>query len=167
MLLFELPSVPRSGHSLRTLLFQVNDMSKLLAILAAFLLLLAACRDSTGPTGIDGEYTLVAINTQALPVTVRSNNAGRIDFTSSTLALRPDFTYTETINRHIVLAGAAGATEYSDVVIVNGSYKVAGNRVTFTELTDDGTEVGIPYTGTVDGNSLTYRFDGDSYSFRK
>jgi hypothetical protein len=163
VLLFELPSVPRSGHSLRTLLFQVNDMSKLLAILVAFLLPLAACRDSTGPTGIDGEYTLVAINTQALPVTVFASNAGRIDVTGSTLVLRPDLTYTETINYRIV---PTAEQPRDNAAIENGSYRVVGNTVTFTQLTDDGRR-GFSYTGTVEGNSLTYRLEEDSYAYRK
>ncbi len=147
----------------RTLLFQVNDMSKLLAILVAFLLPLAACRDGTGPSRIDGTYTLVSINTQALPVTIFASNAGRVDITGSTLELRSDLTYTETINRHLVPAGAAAD---SDVLIEKGSYTVAGNTVTFTQLTDDGRR-GFSYTGTVEGNSLTYRLQEESYAYRK
>jgi hypothetical protein len=152
----------RAGESLRATLFPVNYMRTLLLILVALILPLAACRDSTGPTGIDGEYTLVTINTQALPVTIFGSNAGRIDITGSTLVLRSDLTYTETINRHLVLADTA----YSDIVIEKGSYEVRRNAVTFTPLADDGGQ-GLSYTGTVEGNTLTYRFREDSYVYRK
>lgn len=138
-------------------------MRNLLAILVAFLLPLGACRDSTGPTPVDGEYTLVAINTQALPVTIFGSNAGRIDVTGATLILRADLSYTETINYRVIPAAAA---PYDDVGIQNGSYAVAGRAVRLTVLTDDGRQ-GFSYTGTVEGNTLTYRDEGDSYTYRK
>jgi hypothetical protein len=138
-------------------------MSKLLPILVTFLLPLAACRDSTGPSEIDGEYTLVGINTQLLPVTVFGGNVGRIDVTGGTLVLRSDLSYTERINYHVVPVAAAA---YDDVAIENGSYRVAGNTVTFTMLTPDGTRL-FEYAGTVEGNTLTYSFEGDSYAYRK
>jgi hypothetical protein len=143
-------------------------MSKLLAILVAFLLPLAACRDSTGPTGIDGEYTLVAINTQALPVTIFASNAGRIDITGSTLVLRSDLSFTETINYRVIPAAPEAA--FDDVTLQNGTYKVEGRTVTFTQRRSDGVELGT-YAGTVEGNTLTYHrfdgFDGNSYAYRK
>lgn len=138
-------------------------MRKLLPFLFAFVLPLTACKDSIGPSGIDGTYTLISINTQTLPVTVFASNAGRIDVTDATLVLRSDLTYTETLSRHLVPATGAA---YSDVVVENGSYTVAGNVVTFTMLTPDGNPL-FSYTGAVDGNTITYSFRGDSYTYRK
>ncbi len=145
-------------------------MSKLLAILVAFLLPLAACRDSTGPAGIDGEYTLIAINTQALPVTVFASNAGRIDITGSTLELRSDLSFTETINYRVIPAAPEAA--YDDVMIQNGTYEVKGRTVTFTQRRSDGVQLFPKYAGTVEENTLTYYnsfdgFDGNSYGYRK
>ena len=138
-------------------------MRKLLSILVALVLPLAACKDGTGPSGIDGTYTLVSINTQALPVTVFASNAGRIDVLDATLVLRSDLSYTETINYRVI---PAAAEPFSDVAVENGSYTVAGNAVTFTLLTGN-RNPSFSYTGTVEGNTLTYSFQGESYAYRK
>jgi hypothetical protein len=138
-------------------------MRTLLHILVVLILPLAACGDGTGPSRIDGTYTLVSLNTEALPATVFASNAGRIDVIGSTLVLRADLSYTETIDYRVVPAEAAA---YDDVTIVNGVYTVTGTTISFVVLRDDGTR-SSSYTGTVVGNTLTYSFGGDSYAYRK
>ncbi|MBA3969264.1 MAG: hypothetical protein H0X52_04100 [Gemmatimonadetes bacterium] len=140
-------------------------MRKLLPLILALSLPLAACGDSTGPgeQRVDGTYTLVQLNGQAPPVTVFQSAAGRVEITGATLLLRPDFSYRETINVRGVPATGAPVTQDE---IENGTYTVVGNSITFT-IPASGGEPSYSYTGAVSGNTVTYTFEGLAFVYRK
>lgn len=140
-------------------------MRKLLPLILALSLPLAACGDSTGPgeQRVDGTYNLIQLNSQALPVTIQQSTAGRVEVTGATLVLRPDFSYRETINLRGVPATGAPITQDA---IEDGSYTVVGNSITFT-IPASGGNPSFSYTGAVSGNTVTYTVEGLAFIYRK
>ena len=140
-------------------------MRKLLPLLLALIVPLAACGDSSGPSEprYDGTYNMVQVNNQGVPVTIQQSTSGRIEITGGTLVLRPDFSYQETINLRGIPASGAPIT---DRIIENGTYTVVGNTITFTVPASAG-ERAFSYTGAISGNTVTYTSGGISFVYRK
>jgi hypothetical protein len=142
-----------------------GSMRKLLPILLAFVLPLAACGDSTGPgeQRVDGTYTLAQVNGQAPPVTLFQSTDGRLEITGGSLVLRSDFSYQETIGLRAVPASGSPVTQDE---IENGTYSVVGSSITFT-VPASGGNPSFSYSGAISGNTITYTVEGFSLVYRK
>ncbi len=123
------------------------------AVVLALALGTAACGgDSSGPddAGITGTYALQTVanddGAQNLPATHQGAFGGEYTFTSGSLTLAANGTYTRT-----------GSFTYDDIITDGdlgdtGTFTRSGADLTFTSDQSD------PFTGTVDGDELTLVF---------
>jgi hypothetical protein len=98
----------------------------------ALLLSITACiNDSTSPEqDRTGRYRLRTINGDQLPAFVSDNKVGRIDFTSGTLRLNPDSTYTDSTGvRFTYSDGVRNTTDVS-----SGRYTIRNDTVIFSSV---------------------------------
>jgi len=143
-------------------------MRRTLRLVLVLVSALAAACSGDGPTGsseerVAGTYTMTQVNGQNLPMTVFQSSAGRVEVTSGTLVLRADRSYTETVQIRIIPVGESAR---NDQAIENGTYTMSGTSITFT-VPPSGGEPGYSYSGSVNGNVLTYSSEGVSATYRK
>jgi len=138
-----------------------------LALSMVMAMSLAGCGgDSTEPGTLSyvGTYNLAAVNNGALPALYFPNEPG-LSITGGATTLRADNSFTETVNYSTFFA-ASGVTELV-TVIENGTYTVADSRLTFTIADKSSWRNGLWYTGTVNGDKLSFTWDGNSYLYRR
>jgi hypothetical protein len=127
--------------------------STLLAGMAA--LALAACSgDPTGPDPdeLAGEYILLTINGQSLPVIVDQLGNDIIEITQGTVSLEAGGTFDDVTQLRITESGAVS----TEVDVTQGTWEAVGTTVTFRPTDGSGT-----YTMTWDGQlRLTQLFQG-------
>lgn len=121
--------------------------------IAALLVSIAACSDSSGPEPITGTYTLRTVNGTALPYLAASETSGgvttRVEVTAGNVVLNADLSFTSSIT----LRQTVGSTVTTTASTTVGTYTIAGSQITFRS--SDG--VATPATlagGTITGVSL-------------
>ncbi|HJU74704.1 MAG TPA: hypothetical protein VJ717_13235 [Gemmatimonadaceae bacterium] len=124
--------------------------------------------DGTGPDGdpyaeAAGSYTLVSLNGRALPATVFQSGNVRIDITGSTLVMRENRTFTETIDAQNYVGTAAPVAERQ---VHNGTYVINGTSATFT-VPAAGQFPAFSFAGTLSGNVLTYTDENATYRYER
>lgn len=146
----------------------MNRPTRRFTLLAVLLLapFLPGCKgDSpTDPTPkAQGTYTLKTVNATALPAVIFQSADGRIEIISGTTVLRADNSYTETLQARVIYT--SGGSETTPLV-ESGTYSVTGSTVTFTVPANAG-EPSFSYTGAVSGRTLTYTYDGLSFTYER
>jgi hypothetical protein len=124
-------------------------------------MLVAACGGSDAPTGggsgTAGTYTLSAVNGQALPATILSNQGGTFAIVSGTMTIGGDATFVE----RATIRTTSGAQVTTNQVQTNGTYSASGTVLSL-RYTDGSTA-----TATLSAGVLT-RVKGDaSYAYRR
>jgi hypothetical protein len=113
------------------------------------------CSDGNEPSIEAGQYSLVSINGQTLPVTIPNTQLGTVVVQSGSVTLTPatagDSTYTASVLGTV--NGEAGT-----VLADAGRYSRSGSTVTFTSTTLQG----FVYAGTLINNQLTITVPGES-----
>lgn len=102
-------------------------------------------------------YILESINGDALPAVVVETATTRRELTEGNVDLAEVGTYTIRLTYRETTGGAASTSVEACV----GSYSIAGQRITFTEVSQTGTACGDSYSGTLEGESLVIAFDAD------
>jgi len=132
----------------------------------ATLALLAACQSSSadfqlGPTdaNVEGQFTLVSINSNPLPVSALVTTTESWALTSDTLTITADGKWTET-TVYAVTQTSDGSTSIRSSG-VNGTYTIASQKINFTQ-TDGGIAT---FTGSVQGSSLTLLYNGGHFFY--
>ena len=120
-----------------------------------------SCKDSTGPAGVTGTWTLQSIDGSPLPVVVFQDASGTERITASTLVLNANGTFTVNITFTSTPTGGSATTFNASE---SGTYVVNGSTVTFTFTDDEGTSTD---TGTISGNTLTVVADGEAWVFTR
>jgi hypothetical protein len=151
-----------------------NEMQihfKALVVLAAGLGATAAAGGSTA--NVPGEYRLVSVGGQALPVLLGTDDGCREFVTAATLNLRPDGKWTlRQDERHECPSGVRTQTESE-----SGKYATSGATVTFTDddgerntggTPDDDIDLDELDQGTVSGTTLNVRLkEGQALVFQR
>jgi heat shock protein HslJ len=109
--------------------------------LAAALVVLAACSDSTGPNAVVGAYALASINGQGLPQIIAEDATTTVEVTGGLVTLNADGTFTDRIDFRIT--DDTGVSTDSDTAF--GTYTVSGNNITFHA--DDGSTYSMARSG--------------------
>lgn len=134
----------------------------------AFLAGCGGSGDSTAPVDPSqaavGNYALTQVNGGPLPATFFQNSAGRVEYTSGSMALRPDLSFTETRNSRIVYTD--GTMSPNSAAVDNGTFTVVGSQVTFT-IPAQGSSAAFSYTGAFSAGVVTYTFDGIAYRYQR
>ena len=135
------------------------------ALALAFSIVLSAC-DGGGPTvvqeNVSGTYTLQTVNAAGIPAVLRQSSVGRVEVYAGTVVLRPDRSFTETLQFRAVFSGSPTQEDHQ---VVNGSYSVAGTTITFTVLHENGS-LWNSYKGTISGRDLTYTATMDAMALK-
>lgn len=112
------------------------------------------CSDSNEPSTEAGQYSLVSINGQPLPLTIPNTQSGTVVVQSGSVTLTPgtagDSAYTASVLGTV--NGEAGPL-LADV----GTYSRSGSSVTFTSTTLQG----LVYAGTLGNDQLTITLAGE------
>ena len=109
-------------------------------------------------------YVLVSINGDGLPAVIAETATTRREITDGYVDLAEVGTYTIRLTHRETTGGVASTS----IVACVGSYSIAGQRITFTEVSQTGTACGDSYSGTLEGESLQVEFDADvRASFRR
>ena len=128
------------------------------ALVAAFLLVGAACGGDTG-TGPDediaGSYTLHTINGQNLPYTTLSVGVNSAEVLSSSLSLNADSTFREERSVRRTHSGVA----ITEPEMKFGTYTSTSSGVTFRATT------GAQVSGTRGGGSITFVEEGFTFVY--
>ena len=114
-------------------------------LVAAALVVLAACTDSTGPNSHIGSYTLLRINGQSLPQVIDQDASSTLEVTGGVVTLDSDGTFTDRIDFRFTTATSVE----TDSDIATGFYTITGDNVTFES--DDG----FTYSMALSGRTLT------------
>lgn len=121
----------------------------------AFLVVLAACSDSTAPSGsVVGSYQLKTINGNPLPYSFSAYGGSSAVLQSDMLTLNSDGTYTD-VGQYSSAQGNTSITE-------NGTWTNNNGSITFDDQTD-----GIEYQGSVSGTVLTEIVDNYTEVYQK
>lgn len=127
-------------------------MRKLLVV-ALTVSAMAGCKDSSGPTGLVGEWSLAKVNAAPLPYVVytnpATNSSGQI--VASSLTLDSDGTFTLVTENETRINGVL-TNASDDVVTVTGTYTSSGSEVTLTATGGEQWQ----YVATVAGAKLTF-----------
>ncbi|HTI61964.1 MAG TPA: hypothetical protein VL524_00550 [Gemmatimonadaceae bacterium] len=131
----------------------------------ASLALLTACQSSSsdfqlGPTdaNVAGQFTLVSINSNPLPVSALVTTAESWDLTSDTLSITADGKWAET-TVYVVTQASDGSTSTRSTG-VNGTYTIADQKINFMQTGGTAT-----FTGSVRGSSLTLLYNGGHFFY--
>ena len=121
----------------------------------AFLVVLAACSDATGPSGsVVGSYQLKTINGNPLPYSFSAYGGSSAVLESDVLTLNSDGTYSD-VGQYSSAQGNTSITE-------NGTWTNNNGSITFDDQTD-----GIEYQGSVSGTVLTEIVDNYTEVYQK
>jgi hypothetical protein len=120
-------------------------LHSLYALVAAFGLMTGCAPDTTGPSRPDGTYQLDRVNGGSLPFLAESTSSGKLEIIGGSMAIGADGTFAAQVTSRET-AGTAATTVTQQV---NGTFTIAGDRLTFTEVT------GERYTGVFSGGRLT------------
>jgi hypothetical protein len=115
-------------------------------LVAAALLVLTACSDSTGPNAHVGSYTLVSVNGQGLPEVVFQDGSETVEFTGGVVTLNSNGTFSDRIDFRITTSTEV----FDDSDTITGTYTITGNNVTLNP--SDGSSA---YSMALSGNALT------------
>lgn len=116
--------------------------------LAASILVLGACGDSTGPDDdYLGTYALVEVNGQTLPFTIEEDGE-QITIVSGSITLLANGRWTEEIDADFLLAGQPAPLRFQ--LDDGGSYTVTGSTLRLNS------DEGFSFNGSVTGGVLTY-----------
>lgn len=125
----------------------------LIASLAALSLAAAACSDSTAPApSVAGTYALQSVNSTALPFTLVTEGAYKLEVLSDSYQLRDDGTYAGTTSMRETAGTDVSLTDEPS----HGTWSRSGNSIVLTD-SDDPT---IKKTAALDGAKLTVSVDG-------
>ena len=137
-------------------------MRRIAAVLAAGLLVVAGCSDSSGPSGegdINGTYTLRTVNGQNLPFPVLVvGTTYRLEVTSGSLTISGNGSYSSQIS----LRETEGANVVTETQGTTGTWTRTNNAISFRD-NEDGTTL----SGSISQNTITFVEDGASLVFRK
>ena len=129
------------------------------------LALLVACQSSSadfqlGPTdaNVAGQFVLVSINSNPLPVPALVTTTESWALTSDTLSITTDGQWTET-TVYVVTQSSDGSTATRSTSS-GGTYTIADQKINFTQ-----TDGGAVFTGSVQGSSLTLLFNGGHFFY--
>lgn len=128
------------------------------AAIVAVTMLAAACGGgdkSTGPTTLEGTYTLKTVNGSAPPVIIAQLGADKVEVLGGSLLMNANNTFSGSTTVRFTESGVV-STETADC---DGSFTRSGNAVTFSEDDDVSGDCGGTYSGTFsNGNTLTVNF---------
>lgn len=130
------------------------------ALAAAALALGTAACESDGGTlpdpSLAGRYTLTAVNGGALPIIFQNNASGRIDLLSGHIDIQADGDFEQVLGfRETPTGGTAGPRTST----TEGDVTVTGSTIRFSP------RLGSAYSGTLNGNTITYTLTGAGGSF--
>jgi hypothetical protein len=133
------------------------------SLIAACLLVLAACGGDDGPTAptmasIAGTWNLQTVNGSPLPFTVAQSGADKIEVLGDAITVTATATFTQLTQVRVTQGGQATTQSVADA----GSYTLSGKTVTFTFNSD-----GSSGTGTLNGTTLTVTDSGIALVYRK
>lgn len=113
-------------------------------VLWTFLILLAACSDSTGPETIAGTYSLRTVNGSSLPYVLAQGAADKDELTDDAITLNEGGTWTE--SGHLRSTRSGVVTTQS--VVGSGTYaRTGGTGITLTGA--NGSSSGTVGAGTL------------------
>jgi hypothetical protein len=110
-------------------------------LVAAAMLVLAACSDAAGPDAHVGSFTLVSFNGQGLPQIVEQDASRTLEVTGGVVTLHSDGTFTDRLDFRETTA----TTVDTDSDVLTGFYTITGDNVTFDS--DDGTTYSMARSG--------------------
>ena len=136
------------------------NMRKLLLLLLALLIPLAACGDDgVGPDNDDaGTYALQNVDGSPLPAVLVSAGVNyRLEVTAAQITLNADRSFSSSFNYRQTVGG----TVTTETENASGKYVRNNDDLVFTY--SDGDQV----TGSLTGNTLTIRAEGYQFVFQK
>lgn len=130
-------------------------------VAAAALAALAACTDSTAPSGaVYGRYVLRTVNGSSLPYNLGVDNTGTmVEIIADTLWVNSNSDYNETV--YYRETNNAGTTINPQDEV--GTWTALNGSITFYDQTDGG----IQYQGSVSGTTLTEIQSGYTQVYQK
>jgi hypothetical protein len=120
--------------------------------MAALVIGLGACGDSSGPDGggnVAGTYTLRTVNGGQVPYTVfQFGTEYKLEILSAAMTVNSNGTWTETSQ----LRETEGTSVTTETQTVTGTWTQSGNQVTFADSDPETTNLVATFSG---GNTLT------------
>lgn len=110
------------------------------AAAALVLAALAACENTSEPSGVEGSYSVYSVNGQRPPADVRADLGGaRLQVVDAELSL--DAPNQASVELGTRATGGSGGTSAVTPTTYTGTYQVAGDVITFGMLESGGTRV--------------------------
>ena len=131
-------------------------------IAAAALAAVAACSDSTAPSGsVTGRYVLHTVNGSNLPFSLGydQTTGDQVDIVADTLWLNGSGNYNETFYYQYTGSNGVSVQPQNEV----GTWSATNGSITFYDQTDGG----VQYQGSVSGTTLTEIAQGYTQVYAK
>lgn len=131
-------------------------------VAAAALAVVAACSDSTSPSGsVTGRYVLRTVNGSTLPYSIGydQTTGDQVDIIADTLWLNGSGNYNETF--YYQYTGSSGVSVQPQYEV--GTWSSTNGSINFYDQTDGG----VQYQGSVSGSTLTEIAQGYTQVYAK
>jgi len=104
------------------------------------------------------------MNGSSLPVVFYTSTSGNAAAISGSAVLRSDGSYQQTLTDSITYSD--GTTGGKQTAYENGTYSITGSQITFM-IPADVNGTALSYSGAVDGTTISYTYNGTSFTYRK